>query len=285
MLKSLTVILLLALSASFCFAYDVILIDSECVMLEDIFPDIGIKEEVYCGLDYGEEKTINRQMATYIINKYNIAGAKPGEVTFRRKGTLLTEDRLREDLSQVLSVMYTDMDVEMSDIRMTRDFYYSPSKGYDIDVPEDRFGNVAVKVDNGNRTYSYTVYMKAFKEIYVSTGSIRKDQEIKPHVAKERYDLSKVYGEIIKDPEGFIATRNIPANRPVTTNMVMKKPDAFAGTSVMIVYSSGQLNVTTTGELLDDAYTGKIVRVQNTASGKIIRGKYTADRKVLVNAQ
>ncbi len=71
----------------------------------------------------------------------------------------------------------------------------------------------------------------------------------------------------------------------MTTGDVIKRPDAFEGSTVAIVFNNGQLNVTTGGgELLEDAYIGKNVRVKNTASGKIVRGKYSKGRKVLVNS-
>jgi len=254
-------------------------------MLEDIFPGIGIDDDVFCGLSYGEEKTVNRQMSMYIINKYNIVGASPGEVTFRRKGTVLTEDRFKKDIQDLLSVMYGDIDVEIGRIRMGRTFYYSEEKGYDIDLPKNRFGNVSVSVDNGMTKYNYTVNLAAFDDIYVAKSSIKKGQDIAGLVHKERYELSRVRGEAITSPEGYIATRNISTGRPVTTGDVMKKPDAFEGSTVQIVFNSGGLNVSTTGELEEDAYIGKNVRVKNSNSGKIIRGTYIEGRKVLVNAR
>ncbi|ADD69238.1 flagella basal body P-ring formation protein FlgA [Denitrovibrio acetiphilus DSM 12809] len=266
-------------------ANDVIVIDSECIMLEDIFPGIGIKDDIYCGLDYGEERTINRQMSMYIINKHDIVGAQPGEVTFRRKGTLLTEDRFKSDVQDLLSVMYGSMDIEIGSIRMGRDFYYSEKDGYNIDMPKGRFGNVSVSIDNGVRRYNYTINLKAFQDIYVTSSSIRKGEDVSGRVQKERYELSRVHGEPVKDPSGMIATKNLSSGRPLTLGDVMMKPDAFEGTTVLLVYRSGALNVTTSGELQEDAYIGKNVRVKNTASGKIVRGRYEQGRKVVVNAQ
>jgi flagella basal body P-ring formation protein FlgA len=283
MLKRLLIVFFLLVTIIPAEAENVIVIDSECIKLENIFPDIGIDEDVFCGLDYGEEKVINRQMAMYIINKYDIKGARPGEATFRRSGVLLTEDRLRSDIESLLGLMYGEVDVEVGNIRMNRDFYISPDMKYDIDIPQNRFGNVPIHVDNGNKKYSYTVSLRAFKEIYVTTSSIRKGESIKGKVSLFRVDLSKVRGEVIDSPDGLIATRNIGTNRPVTTNYVMKRPDAFEGTSVLIIYKSGGLSVSTTGELLDDAYLGKNVRVKNTASGKIVRGVYSENRKVIIN--
>ncbi len=262
MYKSLVLIVMLISSFISARAYDAIVIDSECIMLEDIFPEIGIKDEVFCGLGgYGEEKTVNRQMAMYIINKHNIqGGARAGEVTFKRRGTLLTEDKFKSDIQDILSVMYGDLDIEIGTIRMGgRPFYYSESKGYDIDVPKNRFGNVSIAIDNGMRKFNYTVNMKAYKEIYVSKSSIKKGGSgVENLVALERYDLSKVRGEPIDDPAGYIASRNISIGRPVTTGDVIKRPDAFEGSTVAIVFNNGQLNVTTGGgELLEDAYIGK----------------------------
>jgi len=285
MLKTFVLIVLLLSGMFTAGASGAIIIDSDCIKLEDIFPGIGIKEDVYCGLNYGEEKTINRQMSMYIINKYKIEGARPGEVTFRRKGVLLTEEKFKNDITDLLSVMYSDLDVEINNIRMGRDFYYSEEVGYTIDLPKNRFGNVAVSVDNGKVTFGYTVNLVAYKDIYVSKGSIKRGQDIDKMVALERYDLSKIHGEAIDNPKGYIATRGISAGRPVTTSDVMKKPDALEGTNVMLVFKSGALNVSTAGELLEDAYIGKNVRAKNVTSGKIIRGTYAGDRKVLVNTQ
>lgn len=285
MYKTFLLGMMLMLSVFSASAAGEIIIDSECVMLEDIFPGIGIDEEVSCGLDYGETKTINRQMSMYIINKYNIQGARPGEVTFRRKGIELTEDRFRDDIENLLSVMYGKIDVEIGRIRMGRPFYFSEDKGYDIDLPKDRFGNVAVSVDNGVRKYNYTITLTAYADIYVAKSSIRKGDDIAEMVHKERYELGRVRGEPIRKIKGYIATRNISTGRPVTTSDVMEKPDAFEGTTVLIVYNSGGLNISTSGELEEDAYIGKNVRVKNTTSGKIIRGTYIEGRKVLVNSQ
>lgn len=265
-------------------AAGVITIDSPCITLKDIFPDIKIKADIYCGLDYGQEKTINRQMSMYIINKYNIQGARPGEVTFRRKGILLTENKLRDDLSQLLSVMYGDVEVEIANVRMSRDFYYSKKKGYDIHLPKDRFGTVIFSVDNGTSKVNYTAVLKAYKSVYVAKSSIRKGEDLAGKVSLERHDLSRVRGEPINTPEGYIADRNISAGRPVTTAEVMKKPDAFKGSSVQIVYQQGALTVSTRGELMDDAYIGKNVRVKNTESGTVVRGAYAEGRKVMVNS-
>lgn len=285
MLKSLLLGLMFFAGVFSVSASDAIVIDSECIMLEDIFPAIGIKDEVYCGLSYGEEKTINRQMTMYIINKHKIAGARPGQVTFKRKGTLLTSDKFKSDVSDLLTVMYGDMDIEIGTIRMGRPFYYSPVNGYDINIPKNRFGNVSISVDSGMRRYNYTVNLKAFKEVYVAKGSIKKGQDIAGLVGLERTDLSKLRGDAITETEGYIASRNISSGKPVTTNQVMRKPDAFKGSSVRIEFKSGGLNITTGGELQEDAYIGKNVRVKNTTSGKIVRGTYASGRKVVVNSQ
>ena len=273
----LTVLISLSASAG------TIMINSECIKLTDIFPEIGIDEDIACGLDYGQEKTINRQMASYIINKYGIKGAQPGEATFKRNGTLISEERLKDDIKNQLSVMYPDLDVEVTAVRMAKEFYAAPGGQYTIDLPAGRFGNISMTLDNGYKKTSYSVSLTAFKNIYVTKTQVRKGDSVKDSVALMRTDLSKVHGDPIDTPDGFIARVNIAAGRPVTSNIVDKQPDALKDTNVTIIYRSGALEIAATGILREDAYEGKIVRVENASSGKILRGVYQDGRKVLVN--
>lgn len=262
-----------------------LLINSECITLKDIFPSIGINDNVLCGIDYGQEKTVNRQMAVFIINKYGIKGAQPGEVTFKRSGILITEDRLRQDIKNQLDMMYPDLDTEITAMRMSREFYAPDNMQYSIDIPKGRFGNISVTLDNGFKKTSYSISVTAYKEIYVTTMPVKKGEDIKDKAALLRTDLSKVHGDPVKTPEGFIAKMNISSGRPVTTSVVDRKPDALKDSSVTIVYKSGSLEIIASGTLLEDAYEGKIVRVENSASGKIIRGEYADGRKVIVNTR
>lgn len=277
-------VFLLFIAANIGYA-NTIAIDSECVTLRDIFPSMTINDNIACGIDYGQEKVINRQMASFIINKYGIKGAVPGEVTFRRNGTIVSEDRLRQDIKNRLSVMYPELDIEINAVRMSRDFYTADGKNYNIEIPANRFGNISVTLDNGFKKTSYSISITAFKEIYVSSAQIKKGEDISDKVTLFRTDLSKVHGDPIKSPDGFIAKMNISSGRPVTSNVVDKRPDALKDSAVTIVIKSGNLEVFASGTLMEDAYEGKIVRAENTASGKIIRGEYREGRKVIVNAR
>ncbi|MCD8554019.1 flagellar basal body P-ring formation chaperone FlgA [Seleniivibrio sp.] len=264
---------------------NVILIDSECVTLRDIFPGFPVNDDVYCGLDYGQEKVINRQMAAYIINKYKVTGAQPGEATFKRRGTEITEDRFKEDIKNQLAVMYPDMSVEVEQVRMTRPFFTAENMQYKIDIPVNRFGNVSVGVDNGTRKYSYSVLLKAYKDVYVASSMIKRGELVASRAAVYRMDLSKVHGEPVMKLDGFMASINIPAGRPITDSVVEKQPDALKDSNVTIIYRSGNLEISAQGRLTEDAYEGKIVRAENIASGKIIRGTYAEGRKVIVNSR
>ncbi|MGE4318872.1 MAG: flagellar basal body P-ring formation chaperone FlgA [Deferribacterales bacterium] len=283
MLKRFLLVAFFSAAAVFSANAATLLIDSECVTLRDIFPAIGINDDIFCGLDYGQEKIINRQMSLYIINKYGIRGAQPGEVTFKRRGYLITEDRLKEDLKNQLAVMYPEMDVEVDTVRMSREFYTAEDQKYTIDIPVQRFGNISVTLDNGFKKSNYSVSITAFKDLYVTTAPVKKGEEIADKVALFRTDLSKVHGDPITSPQGFVARQNISSARPVTTSVVERKPDAMKDTSVTIVYKSNGLEIFASGVLQEDAYEGKIVRVENTASGKIIRGEYKQGRRVFVN--
>ncbi|WP_303851756.1 flagellar basal body P-ring formation chaperone FlgA [Seleniivibrio woodruffii] len=262
-----------------------ILIDSECITLRDIFPDLPINDNVACGLDYGQEKVINRQMAAYIINKYKIAGAVPGEATFRRRGTEITPERFKEDIKNQLAVMYPDINVEVEDVRMSRPFYTADNMQYKIDIPVNRFGNVSVGVDNGTRKYSYSVLLRAYKDVYIASSLIKKGDSVASKTTIYKMDMSKVHGEPVMKLNGFMASINIPAGRVITDNIVEKQPDALKDSNVTIIYRSDNLEIAAQGRLTEDAYEGKNVRVENIASGKIIRGMYAEGRKVIVNSR
>jgi len=276
-------LLIFLLTASVSFAENVITIDSGCVRLKNIFPNVSEDADIFCGLDYGQTKSINRQMSLYIINKYNIQGARPGEATFRRSGVLLTKDRLQDDIRSLLDIMYSDTEVEIGNIRMSRNFYISPDMNYDIKIPQNRFGNVSISVDNGIRKFNYTVNLKAYKEVYVASSTIKKGEGVKGKISLRRMDMSRIRGEVITNPENLIASRNISQDRPVLLSQVVQRPDALKGSAVVIVYRSNGLNLSTTGELVEDAYIGKNVRVRNSTSGKIVLGKFSRNRKVIIN--
>lgn len=282
MFKSIAVFVLL-LIAGICSAENVVIIDKDCVTLRDIFPSLSINDDIFCGLDYGQEKTINRQMSLFIINKYNIKGAQPGEVTFKRSGTLLTEDRLKEDMKNQLSMMYPDMDVTIDTIRMGRDFYIPNNMQYSIDIPQNRFGNISISLDNGVHKYTYSVSLTAYKNIFVTNGPIKRGDEILGKASLMRTDMSRIHGDPVTQLNGYIARMNIPAGRPVTSNILDRKPDALKDASVNIIYSSGSLEVSATGKLLDDAFEGESVRVQNASSGTVLRGIYKGNRTVLIS--
>lgn len=274
----------------FTFIGNEVTIDSDCVTLHDIYPDAGMQDNVYCGLDYGQEKIVNKQMTEYLIEKYGIKNAVPTEIVFRRKGNLLTEDRLRADLQNRLAIMYGGMDITVDKIRMGREYYLPDNMQYKIIIPQNRFGNISVTLDNGVKRYTYSVTITANKEMLVATMPINRGESIEGKVAMMKTDLAKVRGIPITETAGYIARTTIAAGRPVTDALVDRKPDAVKDSPVTVIFKhkgkdqkdDGKL---VTGKLLEDAYKGKIVRVENSAGGKILLGEYTGDQKVLVNAE
>lgn len=281
MLKTIAALILFII-ACVCQAANVVTIDKDCITLQDIFPSLSGNDEIFCGLDYGQEKTINRQMSAYIINKYGVKGAQPGEVTFRRSGTLLTESRLKEDIKNQLSMMYPGMDIDIDNVRMGRDYFIPDNGQYTLDIPQNRFGNLMINVDNGVRKYTYSITLTAYKNVYVTNGPIRKGDPLDGRVTVMRTDITHMRGDAVTDIKGYIARMNIGAGRPVINGMVEKRPDALKNTQVNIVYNNGVLEINATGKLLDDAFIGESARVENSDSGSVLRGIYQGNRTVLI---
>jgi flagella basal body P-ring formation protein FlgA len=261
------------------YAANVINIDRECILVEDIFPGIGIKDQVLCGLDYGETKKVSVQLATHIIGKYNIK-ASPGEAYFHRKGKKISQSDLEAKLYEALAVFYPNAELQIDKIRIQGDIYTAEDGKFSVEITNPRIGGMYGKLNNGNKDIGFTLYVKGFMDAYVTTDRIRKGDTLDKNLRKE---LSRLRGEPILDTTGYVASRNLGAGVPLTTETVVEQPELPEGAAVKIIYIGNGFRLEARGILQEDARTGSIVKIKNTDSGKIVTGKYQGDRIAIVN--
>ncbi|WP_303850616.1 flagellar basal body P-ring formation chaperone FlgA [Seleniivibrio woodruffii] len=274
------------LFSGYTFIGNEILIDSECIKVSDIFEGSEIDENAVCGLDYGQVKIVNRLMSQTLISKYGLKGEEPQEVIFKRKGVLLTEERLRADMKNLLAIMYPDMEIEIEAVRLGRPYYLPENMQYNIDIPRNRFGNISVTLDNGARKYTYSVSIAAYAEGYVAVKSIEKGERLTDkNVKRKKMDLFRARGELLHDIEGYSARTAITAGKIITENMADKVPDAAKGAPVYLLQSEKDEPKAMAGTLLEDAYLNKKVHVVNINSGAIFIGTYVEPKKVLLEKQ
>lgn len=275
-------VLLTALASFSAYAANVILIEKDCVTVEDVFPGIGIKDQVFCGLDYGETRKLSVQLATHIINKYNIKAA-PGEAYFNRKGRKIAESEIEEKIYEKLAEIYPRAELQIDKIRIQSDVYTSENGKFSIDITNPRIGGMYGKLNNGFKEIGFTVYVKGYMEVYVTSDRIRKGETVKQNLKLEKVELSRLRGEPVTEPEGLIAVRNIGTGVPLTSDYVSAKPDLLEGSSVRLVYNGQGLRLEARGILEENAFQGNIVKVKNADSGKIVSARYQGERTAVIN--
>ncbi|MGE4496946.1 MAG: flagellar basal body P-ring formation chaperone FlgA, partial [Deferribacterales bacterium] len=282
--RSMTLILsAVFMAASFsAHAANVITVENECVTVEDIFPNIGIKDQVFCGLDYGETRKLSTQLAAHIINKHNIKAA-PGEAYFNRKGKKIDQTEIEAKIYEKLSLIYPHAELQIDKIRIQSDIYTGADGRFSIDIPNPRIGGMYGRLNNGFKEIGFTVYVKGYMEVFVTTDRIRKGDSIANYVKTEKVELSRLRGEPVADVEGLIAVRGIGAGVPITGEYVSEQPDLPEGAAVRLVYSGGGLRLEARGILQENAFSGNIIKVKNADSGKIVTAKYQGGRTAVVN--
>ncbi|GAB1535826.1 hypothetical protein ADMFC3_14570 [Geovibrio sp. ADMFC3] len=274
---------LIITAASFsAYAANVITIENECVTVEDVFPGIGIKDQVFCGLDYGETRKLSVQLATHIINKYNIKAA-PGEAYFNRRGKKIQMSEIEAKIYDRLSQIYPNAEIQIEKIRIQSDIYTDDSGRFSIDISNPRIGGMYGRLNNGFKEVGFTVYVKGFIEVFVTTDRIRKGDLIANNIKVEKVDLSRLRGEPITNPEGLIAVRGLGAGVPLTSEYVSEQPDLPEGAAVRLVYNGSGLHLEARGILQENAFSGSIIKVKNADSGKIVTAKYQGGRTAVVN--
>ncbi|WP_022851129.1 flagellar basal body P-ring formation chaperone FlgA [Limisalsivibrio acetivorans] len=264
------------------YSANIIRIDDECVRMDHIFPTLGIDDKIYCGLNYGEERKISVQMSKHLINRYGI-NARPGEAVFVRNGEPVMEEDVKDRLIGKLSAEFPDAELEIEKIRLPRNLSTAPGGDFTMELNNPRVGTVHGYIDNGFRKISFSAYVKGYVKALVTTDRVRKGETLKESVEYELVDMSRVRGDLVYEPTGLVADRNIGEGRTITKDMLKNKPDLAQGSSVRLVYESGTLRIETKGTLMDDAIEGKLVKVRNIESGRIVTAEFMGGRIAKAN--
>lgn len=276
----------MVLFCGFSYIGNEVVTEKDCITVSDVFEGTDIEEDVVCGLDYGQVKIINRLMSQTLISKYGLKGEQPREMIFKRKGVLLTAERLKADMKNLLTIMYPGMEIEIDAIRMGRAYYLPENMQYTIDIPRNRFGDISVTLDNGVRRYTYSVSVTAYAQTYVAVKAVERGEPLTDENVKlKKVDLSRARGGLLHSIDGYFARAGIAAGRIVTENLADRRPDAVKGSPVFLLNDGKDEPESMAGTLLEDAYLNKKVKVLNIRSGMILTGTYTQDRRVLLEKQ
>lgn len=153
--------------------------------------------------------------------------------------------------------------------------FAAPTVAYvTVSVDGKRFSTVPVKLD-----------VRLYEQILVATRAIGAQELITDDNTRlERLDAGRLTGYITDASQalGLISRRNIAARTPLTGAMLMRPTLIKHGSVVTIVVRTGGIEVTATGQALQDGVQDQIIRVQNSNSKRIIAAQVVDSTTVLV---
>ncbi|MCA1928043.1 MAG: flagellar basal body P-ring formation chaperone FlgA [Calditerrivibrio sp.] len=271
-------IFLLSFLEAFCSIYE---IDRDCFSLKDIDSSF-IDRKIFCKLNFGEERKVSINLIKGMLPKSE--HSKIPDETFiivKRRGVVLTNEDLKELLSEELKKISSDIRFEIVKLNSGVQVVAEEKDKLSVKLPENYMGTTYFTVNNGVRDYNVFAYIKGYKKVYVSSEKIKKGEPLTEKTVLKEIDITNVKEDLLDSVEHLVANQNIPKNRIISRKIVTDVPEKSKGDRVKIVYQSDTIRLETEGIILEDAHNNSIVKVKNVNSDKILLGKYK-DGKVYV---
>lgn len=131
------------------------------------------------------------------------------------------------------------------------------------------------------------VTVRIFKQVVVATRTLPRGVVLTENDLKlARYDLAELNRGYFEDPSrflGFKLKRRLSAGEPLTRVMVEKVRTISRGQQVVILASSGGMEVRTSGKALAHGAVGERIRVLNISSKQKLEGIVTEDGEIRVD--
>jgi flagella basal body P-ring formation protein FlgA len=132
-----------------------------------------------------------------------------------------------------------------------------------------------------------SAWLDVFETVVCAAKDLPQGHIIKKRdLVEERKNISREMDEVVTDTGqlvGLMAKRSIRKGDMVKLSMVEKKPVVTRGDQVTILVESGLLRVTIPGTVLDDAFAGETVAVENSMSNKKIFARVVDEVTVRVD--
>lgn len=150
-----------------------------------------------------------------------------------------------------------------------------------IDVNKDR-GNVQLIVrifikDKQYLKISVFFNIRVYEDVVTSNRKIdRHDILTADDLVIKKVETTKLVNltfDSVEDLVGKRAIRPIPANTPITAEIVDNPPAIKKGDFIKLLIQTGNLHVVAKGVAKEDGYLGKVIRVKSIDSNKELYGK------------
>ncbi len=255
---------------------------NSCVRLSEILP-VKSDKEIICNLNYGEEKKISGSKILNLLSreKINYKNLTIKDIYVKRTGIKLSESIIKNKIIKIYRKTYPKVRFNITKLKLADEIYVNKQKEFKISLKNHNFGSSYGIIDNGVKTKRFYFHIEAYKKIYVTSAKIRKGDELDNVILKE-INITNLRYKPVEKLRQFIAKRNIPPNRPLTMDYVIKRPVNFEGDIVDLIYKSKNIYIETKGILEKNAYINDRVRIKNIDSGKTVYAKAVKQDKYIV---
>ena len=128
--------------------------------------------------------------------------------------------------------------------------------------------------------------VQLFRQVAVAASKVNASEIFtEDSLRYERMDTGQIAAGYFTDTKkivGLIARRPVTPGMVVTDSMVNKPVLIKRGSMVILIAFVGNMEVTASGQTMQDGYSGQLIRVRNVNSNKIVLGKIIDEEKVQV---
>lgn len=264
----------IALQAGSAYAAKTLTITEECVYLDQLTAPSMPNSKVTCGIAPGETKTFSKEAIQNYLARAGIKATVMNDVAVSREGEKLLQEDIVAIIEKEYKKAYPDIKISVDQIRLPKDIYAEKQSDFTVGIDTSKFGANYAEIGNGFKKSQIYVYIKAFRNGYVTTERIRVGENMDGKIREESIDVTNLKSALITNPKGLISSKMIGQGRPVTEDATTAMPALKKGQTVTIVYDNGNLKIEATGIIEADAFVGKAVTVRNIASQKLITANY-----------
>ena len=205
-------------------------------------------------------------------------------------GWVLDADKAKELALNKLKEEFGDrVKVEKVSLILSKPVLYKKLSGIDVSVREGSprgFVHIYLITERGLRRISVALDLLWRCEALVAVEDIPRGERVYPwQVSFERIYMKRCPKREIDNPEeliNYVAMRAIHKGELVRKSLLKREPLVRRGEQVNVVFRRGNLEISFTGEALENGFLGDVIRVKSSNTGKILRGRVVSEGSVLV---
>jgi flagella basal body P-ring formation protein FlgA len=252
-----------------------VLINTDCLYLDDIYGAGYPHTSVQCGIKAGEKRVILSQSIATALKRAGLDfSPAPPAVTVARKGGAVSEEAVKNEIYRRYRAQYPDYEISVEYVRFGREIFTNDPSGYKIQTDTNRFGSAGGTLLTDDGRFSFTYMVKVFANVGIASERINAGEEIASKTVYEYMDITGLRTPPLKDISGQIAKKVIQKGKILTADLAESKPDRIKGEPIRLIYESGDLKIEINAVADGNAVEGKTFPVLNPMTGKSVMARY-----------